>query len=245
MEGSKLRGIILGDLHFGLNYKGLDYNIKIFRKVNKIILETTKGRKVDFIVFLGDIFHYTGLSIDNMMYFLEVIKYICYDVECSTYVIEGNHDRKTTGKGKKLIFDFYEKIGYENIHFIRRIEIVKFKKQKTIFLFIPNGIDETNNISTQEELERESKKILNNNKGWKIIVFSHLNVKGAKVMEDVTIEKYEMSVPSVLIKSKKVKKIFNGHLHIPQVIGKIEMPGSIETLRFGEGSERFFIEISI
>jgi len=144
-----------------------------------------------------------------------------------------------------IIFD-YEK----GIMFFIDLKIIKVNK-KLRFLFIPFierlmleklNIKDSPQKYIEDKLKKKLKKIP---KDKSIIVFSHLNFLGAKDGGGTELPVHnDLFIPQFLLKDKRVKKVFNGHVHSPQELGKLIVPGSLETLRYGEGIKRFFIRVN-
>jgi len=80
----------------------------------------------------------------------------------------------------------------------------------------------------------------------KYIAFSHLGFNGAKNGSEVDMPYgRELHIPMNIIEHDSVELIMNGHFHTPQECGKIICPGTIENLRFGEGTERHYYRLEI
>jgi DNA repair exonuclease SbcCD nuclease subunit len=70
------------------------------------------------------------------------------------------------------------------------------------------------------------------------IAFSHLNVPGVDVGEQEWVYRGEaFVVPDCVIDDPRIRLVFNGHVHKPQRVGKVRMPGAAERLNFGERNE--------
>lgn len=247
-----MKTIIIGCSHFGLVYKGINFNerihdcfLQIYERANEI--------NPDLVVLLGDLFHNMGYSIDAVIQVVHWLRQFD-NLGCDVIVVQGNHDKKKFRNDRFDVFDLVEEFQFDNVDLRRgRISFKAYKKSKSVLLFIPyldkNDLEE-DETNVQEHIEVISEKALKKIKdkwsSFKVYVFSHLSVEGVKTGSEVELtSSKDLVLPKCLIKSKMIKQIFNGHIHLPQEIGKVIMPGSVETFRFGEGRERFFLEVEL
>jgi len=247
-----MKVIIIGDLHFGLIYKGISFNERIIECLRQIYVEIKEVRP-DLVVLLGDLFHNSGYSIDAITYVIRLLKRY-ESLGCRIEVVQGNHDKKKFRNDECDLFDLLEEFKFKHIEFRRSsISFRADKDSKSAFLFIPY-LDKTDlpeeYSNVQQYLNEESKEVLKKLKEkwpkFRVYVFSHLSVEGARTGSEIEfISTTDISVPKCLIESKRVKQIFNGHIHLRQEVGKVIMPGSIESFRFGEGREKFFLEVEL
>lgn len=247
-----MKTIIIGCSHFGLVYKGINFNERIhdcFLQIYNRAMEI----EPDLVVLLGDLFHNMGYSIDAVIQVVHWLRQFD-NLGCEVIVVQGNHDKKKFRNDSSDVFDLVEEFRFDNVDLRRgRISFKAYKKLKVALLFIPyldkNDLseDETN---VQERIEAVSEETLQRIKSkwssFKVYVFSHLSVEGVKTGSEVELtSSRDLVVPKCLIKSKMVKRIFNGHIHLRQEVGKVIMPGSVESFRFGEGKEKFFLEVEL
>jgi len=247
-----MKAITIGCSHFGLVYKGINFNDRI-HKCFEQIFDYAQKVKPDIIIFLGDIFHNMGYSMDAMVLVIQWLHNFD-SLGCRIEVVQGNHDKKKFSNDEKDVFDLLEVLKFDNIMIRRgRLSFYAVKKEKLAFIFIPyldksDLPEEYSNVQKyiDDMAELVLEKLKSKWQGYKAYVFSHLSVEGAKTGSEIEfISSSDISVPKCLIKSQAVKKIFNGHIHLKQEVGKVVMPGSIESFRFGEGSERFFLDIEL
>lgn len=226
---------IIGDIHFGLTYRGMEWDNRIEKNLEFIINKLSETKDLLKIFILGDLFHNGEMNVDIFMKVIGSLGYIdSLGVEVN--IIRGNHDYKTRGSGNKDFFDVMKLIRFKNVRFINE-PVLEIENNIGYVLFpYPCGEEEANIIMKQIKGEKLDK----------CFVFTHHNLyEAAKGTEENMICGKDNFVPQVFLNDKRITKIFNGHYHTPQVIGKVEMPGSIETLQMGEGNRREFLLVEI
>ena len=245
-------GIVIGDLHDGLEYKGISFSERIEKCVDQVVeeCEIQKG-KMAFITLLGDIIHLAGMNPDLMISIINTLRKL--DVfGCPIFVLQGNHDIKTRSTGKNTLFDVMKQVEFNNVHFLDFPTLFNLAEKDGCnydLVFVPYGL-----YDLEDSLAKVHKVIkeLDENREGKpqIIAFTHHDLpqehSSYKHGSEVDM-KYGrvIIIPESLLISDRVVKIINGHIHTPNTIGKIEMPGSLEVLRFGEGKERYFLKVDL
>lgn len=243
-----MKGIVIGDIHLGVIYKGIDFNERIWKCLDRIFYEILTT-KIKFVVLLGDILHNIQYSTDTLILIITFLNNL-ETLGIPVFVIAGNHDRKKLVQDTKELFDLLKVLRFDNIKFIHNELQIREWKKDIAFLFIPHliksDIPEQSESSVQEYLDNQVKHILRISNKHSIYVFSHLAMGGAKVgSENEMLAGKDLEIPKLLLKKRQIKKIFNGHLHLSQEIGKVMMPGSVESFRFGETDRRFYLEVEV
>lgn len=252
--------IVFGDTHLGVQNYGISRTTDIFNSMNRIA-DTAIDKEEDFVIHLGDFYHNDYPSPELIAMGINW----CYRLENAgirTYILEGNHDKK----GKNSALNPIKEIDFEYIKVVSSPFIDK--SQEYNMLFLPHvtkaQVIDVNKEKIEKETDREKIKKLKSidnylnevartmldsiNNDTPAFVFSHLNVEGAVVgTEEFMLKGQHEVLPEVLVKSKKIKYIFNGHMHKKQIIkNKILIPGSVEKFDFGErGDEKTFIEVDL
>ena len=251
---------IIGDLHLGLVYKGENWTPRIIECLTRI-LHDLKENPVDQVIFLGDIFNTATPTIDALYEAITLFgefAELCVDIK----VLAGNHDVKTKKTQLHHAFELLEATqidltGKYNFHveYIYGEPVIQDGEGMTDFAFFPYMTQRDVDIYNYEYKTEytDAQDVLDNfyinemdkhNKNF--IVFSHLNAHGGKNGSEIDMPcGKELTLPKNIVDSSYVKKIFNGHLHTKQTIGKVICPGSIENLRFGEGIDRCYYRVEI
>lgn len=197
---------LIADTHLGVrddDEKFFPYYQDIFDYFLEICLE----KEVDFAVHLGDILHHRKKVGTNTISFTnKLVDKIQKKVKF--YVIAGNHDFRFKDSPKVCSFSELKFSNFSNVIPITSPKVEKIKDNLCLFLPWPE-------VFPEEDIQ----KLLNQKYDY---VFGHFSV----IDFQLTKQRKELSgfVPSEI--SKMAKKIFLGHLHIPQEYKNIIYVGS-------------------
>lgn len=241
-----MKGIHLADLHNGLVYKGIDFTQRIYNCVDQVYKEAKNIiEELLYIVIHGDVVHLAESNADVIIHCVKQFR-LFDSLGVPVFILQGNHDLKTRRTGEFTLFDVFKEIRFNNVHFF---------SDPTFFAF-PEDVETRYNLIMLPydvyDDEEALKKIypVAEKAGKELIVCTHHDLP-ASIAEyqagselDMRYGK-EKRIPESLFKRKDVVKILNGHIHKPQTIGNIELIGSVESFRFGEGSERFFLKVDL
>jgi DNA repair exonuclease SbcCD nuclease subunit len=227
---------ITSDWHYGLSVEELDRSPEIHTAVNFIIDRAIK-EKVDFFVIGGDLVDNNTPIPDHIALIIRVLNKL-EDAEIPTFVLKGNHCA-ISASNRQWGLRPLEEVGYQNIHFITSPKLMKVKD--SVLLFLPHvtraqSLAE-NFKSPQEYMDHYAEKLLEE-AGTKVTAFTHTNVTGSKIgSESRMLRQTDLQLPAILTRSPQVINIFNGHIHTPQIMNKVIMPGSPVCTDFGDVDE--------
>jgi len=238
-------GIHLADLHTGLIYKGIPFTPKIMKCVQQVVDECEKeSSRLAYVVIHGDVVHLADTSPDSIMYAVKIFR--LFDaLGCPVFIIQGNHDLKTRQVGEHKLFDVFKEMNFNQVMFIDEPTFLELDQEGEIkhnLMLLPYAIyDDEEAIAKMQHLIDKSNSII-------VCTHHDLPEEFAEYQQGSELEmKFGKvkRIPESLLNSDKVTKIINGHIHKPQSLGKIEIIGSIESFRFGEGNERFFLKVDL
>lgn len=190
--------IIISDLHLGQNAKtNISRCKKIIKYFNLLLEEISEYCRIHNykpkLMILGDILHVTNLTPDIVEY---IIKNVSFEQFEQIEIITGNHEIfiGQNGLESTLLPIFYNQNKFK--HYLPG---EWFLENKTLYLpYSLNLHDMVNFISNSKEIKNID------------IMYGHFT----------SIELFEKEKISLLdlIKKKKIKKIFLGHLHLPKEV---------------------------
>lgn len=218
-----MRILCVGDLHIGASLGGVS-RFDEHRRVLEYCQELDE--QVDLTVNLGDVFHMPKPHPVSLGLFA---KYLSdYD-----YILVGNHDRPS--RGQWHAFRAYGDAGHSKIV---DVPFVKFGDPTLIFL--PYVTDwqakEAGYPSAQDWLDDFCRKCVKE-APKKILAFAHLEVLGAEVGQVRAWREVGTRVPDVLMESRKVSKVYVGHIHSHQHINKATIVGSSIRVDYSEADQ--------
>lgn len=245
------------DLHLGLKTEGVSRDAEIYSILDDVIEECRAQSAI--LVLGGDIFNHNSPSeeeikafIDNFLNKLEGI---------TTFIMVGNHDVIHSPENTSCL-SFIPSVvkNYPSSFKIRLIDDVSSVKieANTYITFLPYMTKSTlislgkEKYEPQEYINQKSKLIFDKLPDhFNHIVFSHLNVKGAKAgSEESLLKKAMVYLPPCFTEqvseAKRLPKIIQGHLHSKDLINNIHIVGSPLYCGFGEvEKEKYYAYISI
>jgi DNA repair exonuclease SbcCD nuclease subunit len=204
--------IITADIHFG--YKDLKDTIWAVEAIR----DYAKENDIEKVFVLGDLFHNRkSLDIDVLSGVYEFLNSAKYEYDQEWVAFPGNHDMflKTSWEINSLkplehvltIADTFSKFDIYGKSFW----VIPFLHYETTYMEVLNKI---NDKATEDD-----------------ILLTHIGASGAKMNECFLIKNWNM----VDFKGTKFKRIFAGHFHCYQELGKLMYCGSPIPLRFDEG----------
>lgn len=173
--------------------------------------------EIESVVFLGDLFHPVGanISCDNLLTattFINMIQQECIKQGIIFYLLLGNHDHNaTTGNlhsHKLIAFKSYQ-----------NVKVIDTLQEIDNYVFLPYTTDHEDTVTAflANITDKENK-----------IVFSHVDIRGAKVLGEIYCER-GIKFDDL----KDFKAVFQGHFHVPQKLAKnIWVTGSTQKTGF-------------
>ncbi len=215
---------IIADTHFNLwrkNNSFFSYLMDFF----KLFTEEINRKKVEYIVFAGDLFHTKSIiSAEMLLNATNVLKLInqnCPQLK-SIYIIPGNHDIYLKNDASWNILQIYQE--FPKIQVFNSLSYVDIDNTRCWFLPYYR--------SSQEYIEYLDKIDVSTIK--RNLLFSHIGVDSFSMLqtEDITIaEQNEFIKPK---KFKKFDHVYLGHFHSYQTKGNITYVSSPIQSRHGD-----------
>ena len=173
-----MRGIFCGDFHYGLSIEDVDRTPEVDRAFHHII-DYAIANKVDFVSIGGD-------TTDNNTPHPEVLALLIValnrleDAEIPTFIMRGNHEA-VIDPVRKWGLTPLERVGYNNIHFIKESTLLEFNGE--YFAFMPHAtrsqLVDTEYRSVQEFIDAEAERLLEEAGKKKVTAITHYNLMGA------------------------------------------------------------------
>lgn len=236
-----MKFIIFSDIHIHPHKKSTE-RLDDCIKVLEWVFESALSRKINNILFLGDLFH-DRQKIDVLTYqntFEVLEKYLCNN-KINLFLLLGNHD-----------LWHYQKLDISSVNPLRKLPGIKVINKPSVlkisessdddfyFAFLPYTHNPINDLI---EIEKEWKLKVKNDQNK--ILGGHISVDGAvwnvkyKTTADVTVEHDGDMVRVGSDIFKNWDKVFLGHYHAEQKLDDIvEYVGSPLQLSFGEAFQK-------
>lgn len=155
-------------------------------------------------------------------------------------ILTGNHD-VTAHRDVSSALAVLKAMPYEFVSVIDRPRYIETSDTQDGLLFLPFPSPSLfkDNASYLDEVRKEFNK---SKQG--VMVFSHLNVDGAKLgSQDFVYRGADFYLPFPLAEHERVSVCVNGHIHKAQSIESIHMLGAAQRLNFGERDNRIYFGI--
>jgi len=228
-----MRIVIASDFHYGLKSAGFDRTPEIHRIVEQIVGHMMDN-KVDRFICCGDICHRANPPSEVHARLFKIYQ-LLEDLGIETRIIVGNHDANKQRPWGCLAP--MEEAGYENVVSHSKI-YSQPAEDNWNFIYLPFPF-------AYELTEEEFLKHVELCGPYNIAVFSHLAVDGASLAGDFILRGASNSIPKFVLEHPQVKVVFNGHIHIPQTVGKVEIIGSPFQTDFGDTSGKSFLDVEL
>jgi DNA repair exonuclease SbcCD nuclease subunit len=235
--------VVRGDVHLGLVSDGLS-RLEEQRRVLKHTVEVVGDLKPDLFVDLGDLFDSPKPAPDAVAaavrYFGELAR---LPTDC--HLLAGNHDKPTRGSVNSLLpfVELGEILeGSPTIH----LEPGYHPTDRALLLFLPFVTDAEARAAGGEEfptaqhwIDRWGDYVLLQTGEMPIVVFSHLEVPGARYADDDRTQRdVGTKIPDSLLESERVLRVYAGHVHRYQELERVTVVGSALHVDFGEATDR-------
>ncbi len=251
--------MVSGDKHLGLVSDGMERLEEQQRLLNKTI-EILKDENPDIYIDLGDLFHVSrpgpASYAAGLQYLTQVANWAKNRVDSHAFIMVGNHDKQTRGYVHALtpfipVINYISKTDENNLQTLRLVPNPMFIYHKEYYLvFLPHVTDwEARTVDSKydakEYLFKFSLRVLDQIRGKPFIVFSHLEVPGAKMSNNETVQRDTgLQIPSKLIDAKNLVRVYAGHIHKFQEMKRVTVVGSALHVDFGEALDQKGVIIS-
>lgn len=251
--------MISGDKHLGLISDGMERLDEQSRLLKRII-EILNDEDPDVYVDLGDLFHVPrpGPACYNLAlkYLTEIANWAGSRAR-SAFMMVGNHDKQTRGHVHALtpfvpVINYISKVDVNRVPSIKLVQNpFKIYHRGYYLIFLPHvtewearaALDQ--DYSTKDYLDIFVDSILDEIGDKPMIVFSHLEVPGAKMSNNETVQRDTgLQIPSELIDAKNLVRVYAGHIHKYQEMKRVTVVGSALHVDFGEALDQKGIIIS-
>lgn len=249
-----MRALIFTDLHVGLRSDSVS-RLNIVKDVGNKIAQSCKENNIDYVFFLGDLFHSrSSLSVYSMNVAIDIVRTIAANVK-KFYLILGNHDiyyKNQLDVHSSKIFETME-----NVVIVDKLKAIQFGTQKILMVpwlanieKIPNEsfdivmghFDIPSNYLIKSYVEDNMTKAASTDE-LKISLIESELVDNTSTSENIDILLKEPTKSSEMLgdfvlKAKKDGTIFSGHIHTYKYFGskgrKFMFVGAPYEQTFGE-----------
>lgn len=255
---SSLKLFITADSHYGLKSAGFDRTEEIHHVVSSIANQAIE-EEADFFIHLGDLGHTANPSAEVHKLWIELFeKFNKSERTCAKFLL-GNHDVSSRLETFSGSLSPLEQLAYgpdiaEPITGIKLEDI----NDDWAFLYLPymskrlvlRKIQQLGQSGQSfDDYYRSRVKSILKMTSKRIIVFTHLNLHGAKVDDDILLRPVSATMPRSLYNDSKVKLILSGHIHKPQMISKKQpahiVVGSPIQTDFGDTDDKRFAVVTL
>jgi DNA repair protein SbcD/Mre11 len=231
-----------GDLHLDLISDGLR-RLEEQARIVEHTLEVIRALKPDVFVDLGDLFDRTRPSPASYALAVEYALALGRELGHRAYVLVGNHDKPSRGEENALTpLVALEEVGPR---IVLEPTFEDYPGKGVGLAFLPYVTDwEARHVngafdSAQALLDDFAEAVVLAYPDLdRFVAFTHLEVPGSVLADDDRVQRDVGTViPVALIESTKVVRIFAGHVHKHQTVGKVTVVGSALHVDFGEAAD--------
>lgn len=232
-----MRLVVRGDVHLDLVSDGLP-RLEEQVRVLKATVEVVREVGADVFVDLGDLFNSPRPSPAAYGAAIEYLRDLDEIEGLRSFVLAGNHDKPTRGATNALT---PLRGLYESVEVVERPLVVEIDPVLLLLPFVTeaearksgyaSAYDELTEVALEalEALEVEPDRV---------VAFSHLEVAGAVLADDERLQRdVGTGIPEVVLESDRVERVFAGHVHKFQTVGKVVVVGSALHVDFGEAAD--------
>jgi len=226
-EQNKKLGIFT-DIHTGVE-KDSPLRLKETQKCNDWVIQTFKQQGVDYVIFMGDLFHSRyQINTNTLNYGIKLIEELSYNFE-KLFLILGNHDIYYKNVNTVNSVSFLQKLSPNDNIIVIEDDPVFFKIYDQSFGLFPWGFD----LMNANSLIKDFKKLN--------YVFGHFECNGIELAGSVSDgSKYNLTDLFTLS-----DYVFSGHYHINKQYKRknstLNMIGSSLQLDWGDYNKEKYI----
>lgn len=233
-----MKVFITSDCHYGLKSAGYDRTEEIHAIMMRIVQDAIDDDAGMFI-HMGDLGHTANPSSLVHRYWVELFNTL-ENAGIESRFILGNHDVVNRSGNHSGSLGPLAKMDLQNVHAQSDVWCKRVRDWK--FLYLPYVSKAA--LAGEERnayCRRHVKDYLKRSSDPKV-VFTHLNIDGAKTDDDFLLRPVDAVMPKSLYQDDNVKLILSGHIHGPQTVRKKaprhEIVGSPICTDFGDTSEK-------
>lgn len=226
--------LVRGDLHLDLVSDGVP-RLEEQERVIERTIEAVRILEPDVFVDLGDLFDRPKPSPSAYAVALSYLRRIRRDRRA--FVLAGNHDKPSRGPVSALEpFLNLEAIGFADVV----VEPTAVDVGDTRLIFLPFVTDwearRDGFESSRQSLDRFVEIALAD--AERAVAFTHLEVPGSRLADDERVQRdVGTAIPEALLEDDRVLRIYAGHVHKYQIVGKVTVVGSALHVDFGEAAD--------
>lgn len=212
---------VIGDMHLGAVWDGLDRTNDVFDILYLQIIPAIKAKQPNRIIFLGDVFHSSTVSNSIIARFIDFLDDLSdINKQMPIVILKGNHDGEpTSSKGSPL--QIIESTGLAQIMW----EPQAYGQD----LFIPYCTQEDMNDFLQDYLQYDMMKFER--------AYTHVDIPGAVPGTEATVTRgAPCLLPQEII--NKSELVVGGHIHKFQQLGNVLILGSIIRTSISEANDK-------
>lgn len=233
-----------GDLHLDLISDGLR-RLEEQARIVEHTIEVVRALKPDVFVDLGDLFDRTRPSPAAYALAIQYALELGRAMGHRSYIVCGNHDKPSRGAENALApLEELEGVG-PRVVVEPTFEL--YPRAGVALVFLPYVTDWEAKQATggvydaQAWLDRFALDFVAkaDEEGVdRVVAFTHLEVPGAVLADDDRVQRdVGTAIPEQFLESDLVTRVFAGHVHKHQVVGKVVVVGSAIHVDFGEAAD--------
>lgn len=230
-----MKVFVASDCHYGLKSAGIDRTEEIHTIMMRIVQEAIDDN-ADMFVHMGDLGHTANPSSLVHRYWVEIFNTL-EKAKIHGRFILGNHD--VVGRAGNIAGSLgpLEKLNLAYPRAVTNARAEMFGDWQ--FFYLPYLSKSACDGEDRNEIYKRCAKELGDDR---TVVFTHLNIDGAKTEDDFLLRPVDAVMPRSLYQNDNVKLILSGHIHGPQTVRKSaprhEILGSLICTDFGDTSEK-------
>ena len=226
---------VTGDSHLGRTLYGFDLTSNIRRTMYRFF-RWCANQKVDAVVHLGDVGDRPVWSEHQQ----KILIQWCNEferAELPLFLLTGNHD-VLSKHGVASALDIIKTARHSFVNVVDRPQHIMIATGKGVdwamsemlFLPFPSPSIYREDEDWIADIKAAQSEIVDS-----CVCFAHLNVDGARMGEqEVIFRGADYTIPDRILDDDRIRLVVNGHIHKPQKVGKVLMPGAAERLNFSE-----------
>lgn len=186
------------------------------------IVDIAIQNKADCFVHCGDVYHRNVITHQKRVKQFTKLCYKLEDAKIQSFFLVGNHD-EISRKDEEHSMCATQETRFEHVTIVDKPSF--FESKAIDFFFVPHISESKYEGKKPAAVTLEKWQERNDEK--KIIVFAHTEIEGAVAgTEEMMMANKGFTLPKEIIQDKNVQKVFCGHIHKHQDIGKVTIVGA-------------------